>query len=516
MSVDWVGCVVSIDCGATLGFYQGQVTSIDPAEQTVTISQAYRNAVKSEIDKITICARDILDLQILKTQAEAHDIVNKAATPSSLSEETKKSVLPKCASPVKVIHASGVPKTGFNEGSRAANGRNGEGALTSRMSPAHLANGKQARKSPSVVQSQSERNVKTPEREPRPRRNSASENNRRTPDARQRKVSTPKKMERGGRRAVQREDCFSAPAESFLMEFDFEKNLALFDKKAVFEEIENGPSSDSERQAERRPSKYRHDENVLPSQPTDLRQIRVPCSSNAEFRTDTGLVVPGVTQELRCRLLETAEQIGFNTDRLVEMFGRSAAEMVMQLLGGSHRLDPKNEHQLPTVVFLCGPHLQGALGVNCARQLANHGAKVTVFAPSFMRMNPSLEAELKLLELTSVQRTTTVKELPQGPVDMVVNALDSHEHGHLRGQPWYVGGVAWAQGLRAPSLALDPSMDGPAFPAKWSLGLALPLPLPPSCGQQYLCDVGIPAAVFSKVGMDYSSPFCHKFCIPLH
>lgn len=101
-------------------------------------------------------------------------------------------------------------------------------------------------------------------------------------------------------------------------------------------------------------------------------------------------------------------------------------------------------------------------------------------------------------------------------MDMVVNALDSHEHGHLRGQPWYVGAVAWAQGQRAPCLALDPSTDGPSFPAKWSLGLALPLALPASCGQQYLCDVGIPTGVFGKVGVDYSSPFCHKFYIALH
>ena len=54
MSEDWVGCVVSINCGATLGHYQGQVTNLNQKEQTVTISQAYRNGRKSEIDNITI------------------------------------------------------------------------------------------------------------------------------------------------------------------------------------------------------------------------------------------------------------------------------------------------------------------------------------------------------------------------------------------------------------------------------------------------------------------------------
>ena len=54
MSEEWVGCVVSINCGATLGHYQGQVTNLNHKEQTVTISQAYRNGRKSEIDNITI------------------------------------------------------------------------------------------------------------------------------------------------------------------------------------------------------------------------------------------------------------------------------------------------------------------------------------------------------------------------------------------------------------------------------------------------------------------------------
>ena len=53
--------------------------------------------------------------------------------------------------------------------------------------------------------------------------------------------------------------------------------------------------------------------------------------------SDSGLVVPSITQDLRSRLIESAEQFGFSTERLVEQFGRSAAEMTMQLLGGNCR-----------------------------------------------------------------------------------------------------------------------------------------------------------------------------------
>jgi enhancer of mRNA-decapping protein 3 len=59
-------------------------------------------------------------------------------------------------------------------------------------------------------------------------------------------------------------------------EFDFQKNLALFDKQAVFEEIENSMKPDIVRTAQgQKPTKYRHDENVIPSGPISYRQIEV-------------------------------------------------------------------------------------------------------------------------------------------------------------------------------------------------------------------------------------------------
>lgn len=66
-------------------------------------------------------------------------------------------------------------------------------------------------------------------------------------------------------------------------DFDFEKSNSMFDKQAEFEKIENG--ADFERPVEKKPSKYRHDENVLPSQPADMRQIRLPGASNVEYHT---------------------------------------------------------------------------------------------------------------------------------------------------------------------------------------------------------------------------------------
>lgn len=73
------------------------------------------------------------------------------------------------------------------------------------------------------------------------------------------------------------------------------------------------------------------------------------------------------------------------------------------------RLNPKNEHQRPTVVLLCGPHLQGAQGVSCARHLANHDVEVVLFLPSFLKMQPPVCSEVDLYSKTSGRQVDSVK-----------------------------------------------------------------------------------------------------------
>ena len=153
--------------------------------------------------------------------------------------------------------------------------------------------------------------------------------------------------------AFREEDCFAVPIDSIVDdEFDFEKNLALFDKRAVFDKIErqrelagsNTPTSmaaagsSSPRPAD---AKYRCDENVLPRSKAVYRQILASnptdVVSACEYVTDSGLVVPSVQPALRNRLMAVAKRNGFDEGRQTEMVGRSAAEMVLQLLGGGNR-----------------------------------------------------------------------------------------------------------------------------------------------------------------------------------
>ena len=75
----------------------------------------------------------------------------------------------------------------------------------------------------------------------------------------------------------------------------------------------------------------------------------------------------------------------------------------------SRRFNPSNAHQRPTAVILCGPHMQGAQGVNCARHLASHNVDVTVFVPNFVKVIDALEVELRLFMLTGGKKTSNVK-----------------------------------------------------------------------------------------------------------
>lgn len=86
------------------------------------------------------------------------------------------------------------------------------------------------------------------------------------------------------------DECFGDGVDDGLdTDFDFEGNLALFDKAAVFSEIDtterrNGARSRGTPQ-DQTPSRYRHDENILEGKPVVYRQIIVPQPGAKEYCT---------------------------------------------------------------------------------------------------------------------------------------------------------------------------------------------------------------------------------------
>ncbi|XP_069046799.1 enhancer of mRNA-decapping protein 3 isoform X2 [Lepisosteus oculatus] len=451
MAADWLGSLVSINCGETLGMYQGEVSAVDQASQTISLRQPFHNGIKCPVPEVTFSAMDIKELKILEIPGSSAG----GQPDSSSSGHSGRSA-----------RAAGVPSS-----------------------------------APMAV----------------PRKGSSS--------SRGQSQATPKKngMKNGGPLKNKDDECFGDGMEDSLdTDFDFEGNLALFDKAAVFSQIETSERRNGARSRgtpnERTPSRYRHDENILEAEPIVYRQITVPQHGGKEYCTDSGLVVPSIPYELHKRLLSVAERHGLSLERRLEMAGVCASQMTLTLLGGPNRLTPKNVHQRPTVALLCGPHVQGAQGISCGRHLANHEVHVILFLPNFVKMLESITNELTLFGKTDGKQVSSVKDLPDTPVDLVINCLDCHENAFLRDQQWYRAAVDWANQNRAPVLSIDPPMSAQeqAVDAKWSLSLGLPLPLAEGAGRLYLCDIGIPRQVFHEVGINYHSPFGCKFVIPLH
>jgi enhancer of mRNA-decapping protein 3 len=51
---------------------------------------------------------------------------------------------------------------------------------------------------------------------------------------------------------------------------------------------------------------------------------------------------------------DSMEKLGISVERRSESIARAVAEVALHFVGGPHRLTPKNSHQKPVVVVLCG------------------------------------------------------------------------------------------------------------------------------------------------------------------
>ena len=56
-----------------------------------------------------------------------------------------------------------------------------------------------------------------------------------------------------------------------------------------------------------------------------------------EYSTDSGLIVPAVSLDLRSRLEVVMAAKGIGLERITEMVARAGSELALQLIGGAHR-----------------------------------------------------------------------------------------------------------------------------------------------------------------------------------
>lgn len=170
---------------------------------------------------------------------------------------------------------------------------------------------------------------------------------------------------------LQQQQTFGSEADDPLLheEFDFEGNLALFDKQAIWDDIESTHQKpDVVRHAvhvqkqKQQEKKYRHDENILATKPLELRQIESIFDGSQDFVTDDGLIIPTIPAYVRNRIELSAEKAGLSIQRQIDILARGASDLAITLLGGARRLTPANNHQWPKIAIICD-------GVNTMRSV---------------------------------------------------------------------------------------------------------------------------------------------------
>ncbi|XP_021705253.1 enhancer of mRNA-decapping protein 3 [Aedes aegypti] len=518
MSDNWIGKSVSIQCREDIGVFQGVIKQVSPAE--IVITKAVRNGIplKKTTVEVTFTCKDIERLELIAS-SNVPNLFPVKQQPQ-VSNQLDQSVVNGFDS-LKLGKANGnpgrnkTPPNGklsakspgpnkYGNGQQQRNGfENGSAKSTSR--PIEI-NGTGGGPSSQKAGNNSFAPYKNDPQKKKPRNGNGNGNG-------------------GNNRYANKNSAFGTPVDDPMMdeEFDFEKNLALFDKQAIWDEIDAiQQKPDLLRQTNSAANrKYRHDENVLASEPTQYRQIELETlvvetavaggGSTQEYVTDEGLVIPSIPRTTRNLIQQLAENHGLAMERQNDLLARGATEIALQLLGGSRRLTPNNQHQWPKIVIVCDEPFNARLseiGIATGRLLACHGLKVVVYV-SCATNSTRTSHELELYAATGNLFTFNVNKLPSS--DLVIAAIKSHRPAEpLR---------KWLSESRAPVLVIDPPAGGlDSISAKCSILPILPLnDLGPesATGRLYLCSLGIPDKFFTDSGIKYKSPF-DKAVIPIH
>lgn len=235
------------------------------------------------------------------------------------------------------------------------------------------------------------------------------------------------------------------------------------------------------------------------------------------FFTNDGVAVPAVTSAQMREVDRIAiEETGPNLLQMMENAGRSLAHEALDRLGERWRT--------ARVVVLAGTGGNGGGGICAARHLANRGVQVYVCLSGPDRTT-GVTAFQRRIYASAGGQEVPLAALPELRPTLIIDAILGYS---LQGapRPNAVALIRWAITSGIPVLALDvPSgvdattgeTPGDFVRATWTLTLALPKTglHPDATGRLVLADLGIPAAVFRRLGIPYTLPFGTCFRVPL-
>ncbi len=236
------------------------------------------------------------------------------------------------------------------------------------------------------------------------------------------------------------------------------------------------------------------------------------------FETDAGVEIPAVTAEQMREVDRIAtEESGPTPEQMMENAGRSLASLALELLA--------SRWCQAEVLVLAGPGGNGGGGLCAARHLANRGVDVRVCLSDPNELTDVVSLQRRILRSTGAREMPFPEARATRPA-MILDALIGYG---LKGSPRPPVDemIRWANGLDVSILSLDlPSgldaaaggAPGEVIKPSWTMTLALPKRalVKERTGELYLADIGIPQAVYQKIGVSYHHPFDQRFIVPIH
>ena len=234
-----------------------------------------------------------------------------------------------------------------------------------------------------------------------------------------------------------------------------------------------------------------------------------------KFLTKDGLTVPAVTKEQMIEVDRIAvEETGPNLYQMMENAGRNLALIVSDLI--------KEKSPGKKVLIFAGTGGNGGGGICAARHLLNHG-----YEPIVILSNEDKMQEIPAYQL-GIFRKSGGQIIPIGKVndvkpDIIIDALIGYSLiSAPRGN--VLGMINFINKNNLPTISLDiptgvlaTSGENPGEFVNPDKTITLALPKtglsPEKCGEIILADIGIPATVFEKAGIKYSSPFSSTFYV---
>ena len=235
------------------------------------------------------------------------------------------------------------------------------------------------------------------------------------------------------------------------------------------------------------------------------------------FSSKDGLTIPAVTKEQMIEVDRIAvEETGPNLYQMMENAGRNLALIVSDLI--------KEKSPGKKVLIFAGTGGNGGGGICAARHLLNHGYEPIVILSNEDKMQEIPAYQLGIFKKAGGQIIPIGKVNDVKP-DIIIDALIGYSLiSAPRGN--VLGMINFINKNNLPTISLDiptgvlaTSGENPGEFVNPDKTITLALPKtglsPEKCGEIILADIGIPATVFEKAGIKYSSPFSSTFYVTI-